>query len=233
MTQPGALRFFWVILRPSGVAMAALLATLVFATYLASLSAYGFDEALSVILLAQILVASTGYYDRLGRGHFDSILAGRRRRESLALAHAALSIVPGLVLWLIFGALDHLITSRRSMAMTWGGLAAFIYASVVVWAVSLRLGRNSGAVLWVFVLFILAGAGKIHVLRDAYGTSSADWSVTGRATAAALAFPLLMFGDGGHVEPPVLLGVCIATVAVLGAGIWTITRLDAPLKDPA
>ena len=69
-------------------------------------------------------------------------------------------------------------TRRRSMAMTWGGLAAFIYASVVVWAVSLRLGRNSGAVLWVFVLFILAGAGKIHVLRDAYGTSSADWPVS-------------------------------------------------------
>jgi hypothetical protein len=233
MTQPSALRFFWVILQPSGVALAALLAVLVFATYLASLSAYGFDEALSVILLAQILIASTGYYDRLVRGHFDSILAGRRRRESLALAHAALSIVPGLVLWLIFGLVDHLMTSRRSMAMTSGGLIAFIYASVVVWAVSLRLGRYTAGVLWVFALFLLAGAGKVQLLRDAYGTSSASWSVTGRATAAAMAFPLMMFGNGGYVEPLVLLGVGIATVAMLGAGIWIVTRLDAPLKDPA
>jgi hypothetical protein len=233
MKQPSALRFFWVILQPSGAALMALLAVLVCATYLASLSAYGFDEALSVVLLAQILVASTGYYDRLARGHFDPILAGRRRRESLALAHAALSIVPGLVLWLIFGGADHFMTSRRSMAITSGGLITFVYASVVVWAVSLRLGRNSGGVLWVFALFILAGAGKLHLLRYAYGTSSASWSVTGRAIAAALAFPLMMLGDGGYVEPPVLLGVCVVTVAVLGAGIWIITRLDAPLKEPA
>jgi hypothetical protein len=233
MKQPGAFKFFWVVLQPSGSALAALLAALVFATYLASLSAYGFDEALSIILLAQILVASTGYRDRLVRGHFDPILAGRRRRESLALAHAALSIVPGLVLWLIFGGVDHVINSRQSIAITSGGVVTFIYASVVVWAVSLRLGRNSGGVIWIFVLFILAGSDKLHLLRYAYGTSSASWSVTGRAIGAALAFPLMMLGDDGYVEPRVLLGVCVVTVAVLGAGIWTIVELDAPLKDPA
>lgn len=233
MKQPSALRFFWVILKPSGAALAALSAVLVFATYLASFGAYGFEEALSVILLAQILVASTGYRDRLVRGHFDPILAGRRRRESIALAHAALSIGPGLILWLIFGVVDHFINSRQSMAITSGGLVTFVYASVAVWAVSLRLGRNSGGVIWIFVLFILAGAGRLHLLRYAYGTSSASWSITGRAIGAALAFPLMMLSDGGYVEPRVLLGVCIVTVAVLGAGIWTIVELDAPLKDPA
>jgi hypothetical protein len=176
---------------------------------------------------------STGYRDRLVRGHFDAILAGRRRRETLALAHAALSTVPGLVVWVLFGVLDHVLTSRTSMAITSSGVIAFVYASVVVWAVSLWLGRNTGGVLWLCALFVLAGAGKVHVLREAYGTSSASLVVTARAVGAALAFPLLMFSNGGYVEPPVLMAVCFAAVLVLLAGIWTIVRLDAPLKGPA
>jgi len=233
MNQPSPFRFFSVILRPSHATMAALLAVLAYATYLASMSADGFDQALSLILLTQLLVASTGYRDRLVRGHFDAILAGRRRREPVALAHAVLSMVPGLVLWLTFGAVQHLVTSRRSIAMMPGGLVTFMYASVVVWALSLRLGRNSGGVLWVFVAFVLAGAGKVHVLREAYGTSSASLMVTSRAIAAALAFPLVMLGNDGYVEPTVLLGVCVAAAVVLVSGIWIIVRFDAPLKDPA
>jgi hypothetical protein len=233
MNQPSALRFFWVILRPNRTTLAALLAVLVFAAYLAWTSADGFDEALSLILLTQLLAASTGYRDRLVRGHFDAILAGRRRREPVALAHAALSMLPGLVMWLSFGAVQSLVTSRRSIAMMPGGLITFAYASVVVWAASLRLGRNSGGVIWVFVAFMLAGVGKIHTLREAYGTSSADVMVTARAIGAALAFPLVMLGNEGYVEPVVLLGVCTAAVVVLALGIWMIVRFDAPLRDPA
>ena len=233
MNQPTAIRFFQVILRPGRATMAALLAVLVYAAYLASMSADGFDQALSLILLTQLLVASTGYRDRLVRGHFDAILSGRRRREPVALAHAVLSMVPGFVVWLIFGAAQYLVTSRRSIALMPGGLVTFIYASVVVWAVSLRLGRNSGGVLWVFVAFLLAGVGKVHVLREAYGTSSASLMVTARSIAAALAFPLVMLGNDGHIEPPVLFGVCAATVVGLVSGVWMIVRFDAPLKDPA
>jgi len=227
------LRFFWVILRPRRATMAALLTVLVYASYLASMSADGFDQALSLILLTQLIVASTGYRDRLVRGHFDAILAGRRRREPVALAHAVLSMVPGLVLWLTFGAVQHLVTSHRSIAMMPGGLVTFAYASVVVWALSLRLGRTCGGVLWVFVAFVLAAAGKVHVLREAYGTSSASLMVTTRSIAAALAFPLVMLGNDGYVEPTVLLGVCTAAAVVLLSGIWMIVGFDAPLKDPA
>jgi hypothetical protein len=233
MNQPAALKFFWVILRPSRATLAALLAVLLYASYLASMSGDGFDAALSLILLTQLLVASTGYRDRLVRGHFDSILAGSRRRAPVALAHAILSMVPGLVVWVIFGAVQHLVTSRWSIALMPGGLVTFLYASVVVWAVSLRLGRNSGGVIWVFVAFVLAGVGRVHVLREAYGTSSASVMVTARSIGAALVFPIVMLGNDGYVERPVLLGVCLATVAVLVSGIWMIVRFDAPLKDPA
>lgn len=233
MREPTPLRFFWVLLRPTAATISVLSALLVYASYLAAQSAEGFDQALALILLVQVLAASTGYRDRLVRGHFDSILAGRRRREGLALTHAALSLLPGLTLWLLFGLVDHLITSRRSMALTSGGLATFAYASLVVWAISLWLGKNAGGVVWLAALFVFAAAGKVHVLREAYGTSSADLMVTARATAAALAFPLLMFSNGGHVEPPVLIAVCVAAAAVLGAGVWTIVNLDAPLKDPS
>lgn len=229
----GALRFFWAILRPRRAAVAALVTLLIYTTYLATMSAEGFDEALALILLAQMLAASTGYRDRLVRGHFDGILAGRRSRVPLALAHAGLSLVPGLVLWLTFGVAQHFLTAQRSMSLTGGGLAAFVYASTVVWVVSLWLGRNTGGVLWLATLFVLAAAGQIHFLRYAYGTSSASLLVTARATGAALVFPLLMFSNGGYVEPDVLLGVCAAAAVALVAGVWTIARLDAPLRDPS
>jgi hypothetical protein len=142
-------------------------------------------------------------------------------------------MAPGLALWLIFGAAQHLVTSRPSIAMMPGGLITFIYASVVVWAVSLQLGRNSGGVIWVFVAFVLAGVGKVHVLREAYGTSSASLMVIARSIAAALAFPLVMLGNDGYMESPVFFGVVLVAAVVLISGIWMIVRFDAPLKDPA
>src|SRR2546421_12786627 len=39
-----------------------------------------------------------------------------------------------------------------------GGLMAIAHVSVTVWAISLALGKNTGGVLWVFTLFVLAGA---------------------------------------------------------------------------
>jgi len=233
MKQPSPLRFLWEILRPGRTAVAVLLIVLGYATYLATFGDYGFDEAMTMILVAQILTASTGYRERLLRGHFDAILAGRRRREPVALAHAALSLVPGLVLWLTFGVVDHFLTSRRSMPITSGGLAMFAYASLVVWAVSLWLGKNSGGVLWLASLIVVAAAGRVQLLREAYGTSGAGWLATARAVGAALAFPLVMVENGGYVETPVLVGVWIATAFVLAAGVWTVVSLDAALKEPA
>jgi hypothetical protein len=232
MSRPSALRFFWEILRPSGAMIAALSAVMAYATYLAVMSEEGMDPALALILLTQLLAASTGYRDRLIRGHFDGLLAGRDRRATIALAHAGLSVLPGFVLWLAFGVASHAV-HRRSIALTSGGLLAFSDASLIVWLVSLWLGKNTGGVLWMAMLFVLAAARKVTVLRDAYGTVSADWLVTVKSAGAAVACPLLMLVNGGYVEPPVRVLVSVAIAVVFAAGVWTIAWLDAPLKDPS
>jgi hypothetical protein len=128
----------------------------------------------------------------------------------VAFAHAALSMVPGFALWLAFGSASQAVR-RPTVALTYGGLLAFSYASLAVWAVSLWLGKNTGGVLWMAILFVLAAAGKVHVLRDAYGTVSADWLVTVKSAGAALAFPIAMLVNGGYVEPPVRVLVSLAT----------------------
>jgi hypothetical protein len=232
MSSPTPLRFFWEIVRPTPAAVAALLAVLAYATYLAAVSDQGFDQALALVFLAQLLAASTGYRDRLVRGHFDALLAAREGRVAIALAHAALSVLPGLVLWLAFGTASQAV-GRTSVALTAGGLLAFTYASTLVWTVSLWLGKNTGGVIWIGVLFLLASAGRLHTLRDAYGTVSADWLVTARSAGAAMVLPIAMLVNGGYVEPPVRVLMCVAIVAVLATGLWTIVLLDAPLKDPS
>jgi hypothetical protein len=232
MTSPNPIRFFWEILRPSRATVAALSVVMAYATYLAAMSDDGFDQALALVFLTQMLGASTGYRDRLVRGHFDGLLAGRDRRVAVALAHAGLSMLPGFALWLAFGVASRAI-HRPSMALTSGGLLAFSYASSMVWAVSLWLGKNSGGVLWIVVLFALAGAGQINELRFAYGTVSADWLVTAKSAGAAMVVPFAMLVNGGYVEPQIRVLVSVAMAAVFAAGVWTIVWLDAPLEDPS
>jgi hypothetical protein len=179
-----------------------------------------------------MIAASSGYRDRLVRGHFDQLLAGCRTRGVVALAHLAFSIAPGVVVWVALGAVDVLLAGQRSVIFTAGGIAGFLYASLVAWAVSLWLGRNSG-VLWIVGLFVLAANGRVHVLSEAYGTSSASLAVTLRAAGAALVHPLLLVANGGHVEPAVLAIVATATLGAGVGGVMTIVHMQAPLRQPA
>jgi len=231
MTTP--LRYFWSVARPPASAFAAAATLFGYATFVAVNAPKDSEEILGLTLVGQALAASTGYRDRLIRGHFDPILAGRRSRITIALAHATLSIVPGLVFWFAVGLLERLTHVRHALAFAAGPLSALLYVSVVVWAVSLVLGRNTGGVLWMAGLFVLAAAQRIHLLSEAYGTSSADIAVSLKAARAAIVWPGLLFTNGGHVELPVLVLVLLATVGVFAGGIAVILALDASLKDPS
>jgi hypothetical protein len=232
MSRPSPVRFFWVVLRPSGLLVTALLALVAYTTWLALLDPGSFDQALGLTVLGQMLVASTGYKERLTRGHFDPILAGNVRRLSVAAAHALMSIAPGVTMWAALGVIDRTVSGRHSIVYTAGGAVGFVYASLVVWAVSLRLGRYTGGVLWLLLLVGLASGHHVHVLREWYGASSVSLAITARAAAAALVLPLVLFGNAGHVEPMVLLFVVVGTLMVACAGLLSVTCLEAPLRDP-
>jgi hypothetical protein len=227
------IQYFWTVTRPPASVFVAAVLLFLYATFLAANSPGEFGEILGLTLAGQALVASTGYRERLVRGHFDPILAGRRSRIGVALAHAALSIVPGLTFWLAIGLLEHSIHLRHPLAFAAGPVAALLYVSAVVWTVSLVLGPNTGGVLWMAVLLTLAAAQRIHLLSEAYGTSRPGLSVSFAAAKAALIWPLLMFTNGGSVEPAVLVLILVAAVATFLGGLGIIVRLDAPLKDPS
>jgi hypothetical protein len=227
------LRYLWTVAGPPASALVAASLLFAYAWFLAVNSPVDFEEILGLTLAGQALAASTGYRDRLVRGHFDPILAGRPSRLAVALAHAALSIVPGLLFWLAVGLLERSVHLRHPLAFAAGPLAALLYVSVVVWAVSLVLGRNTGGVLWMAALFMLAAAQRIHLLSEAYGTSSADLAVSLAAARAALIWPLLLFTNAGRVEARVFVAILLATAAMFAGGVGIILRLDAPLKGPA
>ena len=227
------LRYFWTVARLPASGFVAAVLLFAYATFLAVNSPGDFQEILGLTLAGQALAASTGYRDRLVRGHFDPILAGRPSRVGVALAHATLSIVPGLMFWLAIGLLERSVHIRHPLAFAAGPLAALLHVSVAVWTVSLVLGRNTGGVLWMAVLFMLAAAQRIHLLSVAYGTSSASVAVSVEAARAALIWPLLLFTNAGRVEWPVLALILVAAGATFMAGVGIIVRLDATLKDPS
>jgi hypothetical protein len=232
MNRPSPLRFFWEILRPRPAVVAALAFVLAYATYLATTGEEGFDNALGLVLLAQLLATSTGYRDALVRGHFDGLLAGGERRVGVAFAHAASSMLPGLALWLAFGVASQAIR-HPSFALTSGGALAFADVSVIAWVVSLWLGRHTGGLLWIATLFVLAAGAKVHELRFAYNTVSEDWFIRLKSAGAAVVLPIAMHDNAGYVEPPIRILVGMAILAIFAAGVWTIVRLDAPLRDPS
>jgi hypothetical protein len=233
MNQPGALRYFWELLWPGRLPPAVFATVLGYAIYLTVVSTEGFDQALGLLYVTQLLAASTGYRDRLIRGQLDGLLAGVDRRGRIVAAHLALSVVPGIALWIAFSIASYRFATRPSVGFSAGGLLAITYSSLMVWTLSAWLGKNTGGVLWLIGFLLLAGATSIQSLRDAYGTVSVDWLVTLRAAGAALILPLVMIGNGGHMEPPVLALISAATVAVCALGMWSVVRMDAPLKGPA
>ena len=233
MNGPSPLRCFWTICRPPAAAWLAAASLFAWGAHVAAKRPKDIDEIVALAMLGQMLAASTGFHDRLIRGHFDPVLAGRRSRVPVAIAHAAVSIAPGLIVWLLVGALEWSTHARRVVTFSPGGLMAIAHVSVTVWAISLALGKNTGGVLWVFTLFVLAGAHRLSALQEAYGTSSASLGVSAAAARAALVFPGALLTNGGYVEPAVITMVVAAVAAIFTGGVAMIVWMDAPLKDPS
>jgi len=233
MSNPSPLRYFWTVCRPPFSAFAAAALLLAYGVYQVMQSPTTFHDTLATTLIALMLAGSTGFRDRLVRGHFDPLLAGRRSRAGVAVAHAAFSILPGVIFWLLIGSLEIFTHPRRLIAFSPGAITAVVYISTAVWAVSLSLGRHTGGVIWILTLFILASGRHMHGIQEAYGTSGASLSVSIAAARAALIWPAALLRNGGYVEPLVHLMVLAAIAVLFAAGVALIAWMDAPLKEPS
>ena len=230
---PRPIRFFAVALKPSRSLRVALLALVAFALWIAWTEPTEVEQTLVLALVFQMFAAANGYQERAVRGHFDPILAVGRSRPSIAAAHWALSIAPGVVAWLLLTAIVFLVRpSEWPASFTASGLAAFAYVSCLAWALALPLTRYASGVVWIMVLFLLAGGRQLDALREAYAMAGSGWThVLARAGAAMVCPIFLLANPNAAGSIALLLVLLVAALCTIG-GAFFIATLDIPLRDP-
>jgi len=231
--KPTPLRFFAVVMRPPVVLILSALAILGFGAFLLFNDPSGIDQAFALVVIFQMFAASTGFRDKLIRGHFDSILVGGRR-ISIALTHWLVSIMPGLTAWLALAAVCSLAgTASRPAALTAAGAAVFLYVSAVAWTVSLPLVRYAAGSLWIMTLVGLAATHRLTQLRAALLAVDGQWDGAMQAVVAVLACPLFLLADAKVVDGRIVGLVTVVAIGVVAVGVGLINGFDAPLTDPS
>jgi hypothetical protein len=236
MNHPSPLRFFWVASQPRyGVVSAA--ALLVSGTAWSALrNPDNSDQLLLLALFFQMFAASTGYRHQALRGHFDPILTAGSSRAACACAHFALSITPGIAVWLVIAVVTWAFRRGRGPGLEMtsaSALVAVLYASTLCWTVSLALRRYAGGVLWLAVMFALAAGHHLHSLRESFLMSSGGWWDTLALTGAALVTPVYLIANP-QVAGVASLGLVLSvTAAAWIAGACFIARFKGELEDPS
>ncbi len=230
---PTPWRFFAIVQRPPASIGMVAAAVAAYGAYLAFTYPQGFDDVLGIALFLQVFAASTGYRDRLRRGHFDPILVARPKRASVAGAHWAVSIGPGLATWLALAAINLAARPHQwPTALTSAWLVAFFYVSTMAWAMTLPFPRLAGGALWLAVLVGLAGSGRLSKLAEVFKEGGGGWAVAVRQATASLVCPFLVTGAGMPPGTRALVIISGATAAVWGFGLAMVKRLDGTLADP-
>lgn len=232
MTTPSTLRFFALVIRPSAGIVASSVAIMGGGIYWAVADPPQFGQAPALALFLQMFSAAAGYRDRLRRGHFDAILTAQRRRLRIAAAHGALSVAPGVVLWIVLAAVEvALVRPGWPTTLTPSGLAAVTIVSVVAWAIAVVAGRHSAGAIWIAVLFVLLSIGRIEQLRYAFLTADTSWLPAARQAAAAMLCPFFLLAERGAmtIRAFVLLSAAIAAIWLAAAAL--VARCDAPLEE--
>jgi len=235
MTQPGPLKIFATILRPSPQMLAAHAAIVGWAGYLAWLAPGEPGQmrpVYVVLLLCQSFSAATGFSFRARRGHFDQVLVAPASRITIGLAHAIASMAIGLITWLLVAVIEA-VGNRGSLplGLTLPAVAALLYMSAVAWAAALPFARYSSGVVWLILAIALAGAGKLLALRQAYAAAAEPAGDVWRAAGAALVFPPLMVTEpSAPISAYLVLGAAIVAGAI---GVLAIEAFDFPLVDPS
>ena len=234
MTPPGPLKIFATILRPPPAMLASHAAILAWAGYLAWESPTEMRAVYVVLLLCQSFSAATGFSFRARRGHFDQLLVAPASRISVALAHAMASTALGLLTWSLVAAIEA-VANRGNwpLGLTLPAVAALLYMSAVAWAAALPFARYSSGVVWLILAIVLAGAGKLLAMRQAYAVAAESTGDVWRAAGAALVFPPLMVTEPSATIAVSTFVVLAAAVLVTGVGVLAVEAFDVPLVDPS
>src|SRR5262249_12838427 len=130
----------------------------------------------ALVLVLQMFVAATGYRVPARRGHFDPLLTAASHRRRVAQWHWLWSMAPGLVAWLAVAFIMVVVQRAWPTPLELRAIVAFFFVSTAAWAISLPLVEHGSGVLWLIVLIVLAGTGRIFQLRGIYLNADMYWT---------------------------------------------------------
>jgi hypothetical protein len=183
--------------------------------------------ALAPLLVLQAFAASSGFAVPARRGHYDLLLTNTGGRTSIALAHWASSIAPGVAGWLIVSSVEALVTGSASIAMASGTCAAVILVSTMPWAATIALPRFSGGIGWLLTLTVVA----ITLSPDADASLLRTMDAEGFAAAAFLVYPIAVVGRQLSSRELLIVApaLVLAAMSMVAACRW-VRRATFPLE---
>jgi len=230
VTPLSALRFFGAVSPPARVLVAVLAILAAGAVVLETIDAGSSDWVLASIALVQIFAAATGFHRAASRGYYDPILLDGRRVR-LALAHFAISALPGIAAWCIAGAAEA-VAARSLSVPAWRspGWATLFLVSAVPWAASLRASRFAVGVLWLLVTASLLVSGTLFTPLAAIHSDS-TWAARHplEAVGVGLGFPMVI--PSFRWPLAVLGGLAVISALALVLGVAQVARGDFPLSE--
>lgn len=195
-----------------------------------SVSPRDLDSGLSMLLVSQMFLASSGFLVRGRRGYFDPLLLGAGNRTRVLVWHWLVSVAPGVVAWICLAGAGYVLGSPSAASALAGqrGVAFFIVSSLA-WTAGFTLTRGAAGVLWMAVLVGLL-VQRVDMLAPS--AFAAGGSVL-RQAALLMLCPFVLVGNHLAVAPAVLWVAALSS-AVLLLSVWRLSeRLDIYLVDRA
>jgi len=227
--RPNAVRYFLAIGLHPAYALIVLGAIVVIGFVTVVLQPAELDSALGMVLFAQMFLAPTGFVGRARQGHFDPLLVRPVDRMWIAAAHCFVSILPGLVAWLVLttAAFDSG-ASQAFSAIAGVRAAAFLIVSTLAWVVGFWLPRGAAGMLWMALLMVLV-LQRAELLAVPAGSG---WlSVFALHTATLVGCPFLLLGRHPPLAPGALAASTVVPLLLL-LSVWRRSRtLDVFLMD--
>jgi hypothetical protein len=173
-------------------------------------------EAIGPVALVQMFAAASGFAVPARRGHLDLLFTSGAARLSIALTHFAVSIAPGVVMWILLGLIEIIVTRTTSpKAFASGTVLVFVLMSGPPWALTIGLPRLSGAIGWLLVMAVWRAAGLDS--GGVIGTMLSPFELLGQHLTS----------DQLHAAwPSIVLAVVLPAVALM-----RIVYMDVPLES--
>jgi hypothetical protein len=200
----------------------------------ASLVAVGVERTggvLTPLLLLQTFAASSGFMVPARRGHYDLLLTAGYGRVRIAATHWAVSVLPGIVVWMAVAAIDVGAAGGAAGVLRGGTAVAFALVSTVPWAATVALPRFTAAIAWLLLLTVVVSVlppGALAVLLEP--SKATSWPMA--AVAIAL-YPVTLVGtDVAVADAPMIIPAMVLAACSLAAAFAWIGRQDIPLEAP-